>query len=254
MVVALFLLATGSLRAQSPSEAGDQGRALTAQLLDQHPAENYAATGTLKIRDGNGTRTELPAQFQTIITPTNWASVYQVGDTARVYRLTILHADGKPDEYFSSTNPAVPLHGSLPAISSRDARLSGQETMAPFAGSDFWIADLGLEFLHWPEQKVLKKEVKRSRGCTVLESTNPHPAAGGYGRVVSWIDSETGGIVQAEAYDTNGKELKEFYPKDFKKVDGQWRVGMMEMDNDQTSSRSRLEFDLNSETSTPSQK
>ncbi len=114
----------------------------------------------------------------------------------------------------------------------------------PFANSDFWLCDLGLEFFHWPQQKVLKKEIKRSRGCTVLESTNPNPATNGYSRVVSWIDGESGGIVQAEAYDFNGKLLKEFTPKSFKKVNGQWQVGTMQMDNVQTGSRTRLEFDL----------
>ena len=86
--------------------------------------------------------------------------------------------------------------------------------MSPFAGSDFWIADLGLEFFHWPEQKILKKEFRRGRGCMVLESTNPNPSTNGYSRVDSWIDKESGGIVQAKAYDAKGKLLKEFYPKD----------------------------------------
>ncbi len=112
------------------------------------------------------------------------------------------------------------------------------------AGSDFSLADLGLEFFHWPEQKVLKKEVRRSRGCTVLESTNPNPSANGYSRVVSWIDSETLGIVHAEAYDANGKLLKEFDPKSFKKVNGQWELQEMEIRNVQTGSRTRLEFDV----------
>ena len=117
--------------------------------------------------------------------------------------------------------------------------------MIPFANSDFWIADLGLEFFHWPEQKILKKEFARGRGCMVLESTNPNPSANGYSRVVSWIDEETLGIVQAKAYGAQGKLLKEFYPKDFKKVNGQWQLQSMEIDNAQTGSRTRLEFDLN---------
>ena len=116
--------------------------------------------------------------------------------------------------------------------------------MTSFANSDFSLCDLGLEFFHWPEQKILKKEVKRSRGCSVLESTNPDPSTNGYSRVVSWIDEETLGIVQAYAYDAKGKLLKEFYPKDFEKVNGQWQVQEMEMLNDQTGSRSRLVFDL----------
>ena len=113
-----------------------------------------------------------------------------------------------------------------------------------FAESDFSVVDLSLQFFHWPGQRVLKKEVKRSRGCTVLESANPAPPPGGYSRVVCWIDSETLGIVQAYAYDARGKLLKEFYPKDFKKVQGQWQVQSMDINNVQTGSRTRLELDL----------
>jgi len=122
---------------------------------------------------------------------------------------------------------------------------AGRQISNPsFAGSDFSVTDLSLEFFHWPQQVVLKKEVKRSRGCTVLESVNLAPTPASYSRVVSWIDDETLGPVQAEAYDTNGKLLKVFYPKDFKKIKGQWQVGMMDLENVQTHSRTRLVLDL----------
>jgi hypothetical protein len=124
--------------------------------------------------------------------------------------------------------------------------LNDNELMTPFAGSDFWLADLGLEFFHWPEQKVLKKEFRRNCSCVVLESTNPNPATNGYSRVDSWIDEESGGIVMARAYDAQDRLLKEFYPKDVKKVKGQWQVESLEIDNVQTGSRTRLEFDLKS--------
>ena len=118
--------------------------------------------------------------------------------------------------------------------------------MMPFAGSDFRVADLGLEFFHWPEQKVLPNttNLKRGRAYTLLESTNPNSSTNGYSRVLSWIDKETGGILEAEAYDAKGKLLKEFAPKSFKKVNGQWELQEMEIRNVQTGSRTRLEFDL----------
>ncbi len=118
--------------------------------------------------------------------------------------------------------------------------------MTPFAGSDFWVADLGLEFFHWPAQKILPKtaNLKRGRDYTLLESTNPNPSTNGYSRVLSWIDKETGGILEAEAYDASGKLLKEFAPKSFKKINGQWELQEMEIRNVQTGSRTRLEFDL----------
>jgi hypothetical protein len=121
-----------------------------------------------------------------------------------------------------------------------------------FAG-DFGVADLGLEFFHWPKQKILKHEMRRGRACKVLESTNPDLSSTNpfppicYSRVVSWIDNESGGIVQAEAYDAKGKLLKEFAPKSFKKVNGQWELQEMEIRNVQTGTRTRLEFDLKKE-------
>ena len=78
----------------------------------------------------------------------------------------------------------------------------------------------------------------------VLESTNPNPSTNSYSRVVSWIDEESLGIVEAYAYDAKGKKLKNFYPKNFEKVNGAYQVQSLIMDNLQTGSRSRLEFDL----------
>ncbi len=86
--------------------------------------------------------------------------------------------------------------------------------------------------------------MRRGRSCKVLESTNPSPSTNGYSRVVSWIDNESGGIVHAEAYDAKGGLLKEFDPKSFKKVNGQWELQDMEIRNVRTGSRTRLEFDL----------
>ena len=116
--------------------------------------------------------------------------------------------------------------------------------MIPFAGSDFWIADLGLEFFHWPDQRMLYSEMRRSRSCRVLESINPKPAPGVYSRVVSWIDNESGGIVHADAYDSNGKVSKQFDPKDFKKVNGEWQLEGMEIYDRVADSRTRIEFNL----------
>ena len=120
--------------------------------------------------------------------------------------------------------------------------LTDNDTMVPFAGSDFWVADLALNFLHWPEQRLLKTEMRRSRSCRVLESINPKPEPRAYSKVRSWIDLETDGVVHAEAYDFKGELLKEFDPKEFRKVRGQWELQEMEIDNRQTGSRTRIEF------------
>ena len=253
-----------------------QGRKLALQLLEQRPNENFTQTGVLKIRDTKGHTTELPIKCVVLVAPTNWQSIYEVLQTNGTEKLTVTH--------FNS--PRQPLEGDFPDVGTPksesgfpDSRSNQgrhitqlnvlslgtqnrysyqgvadglaikeliQGRLIPFARSDFWQCDLGLEFLHWPAQKILPKttNLKRGREYTLLESTNPSPSTNGYSRVLSWIDKESGGILQAEAYDARGKLLKVFEPKSFKKVNGQWELQEMEIRNVQTGSRTRLEFDL----------
>jgi hypothetical protein len=116
-----------------------------------------------------------------------------------------------------------------------------------FAGSDFSAEDLGLEFLHWPSQRALRAEMSRGRACRVLESVRPPSAApGGYSRVLSWIDLETGGVLQAEAYAAStNRPMKKFALGSFEKVKGQWQLRDMRMRNLRTGTQSELKFELN---------
>jgi Outer membrane lipoprotein-sorting protein len=232
------------------SDAEIQGRQLAQQILKQRPVTNSTQNGILEIRDKNGNRIDIPVKCEAIVSPTmwyyasltNWICIYEAHLTNRLFEvLKVVHRDGFSNQYIHD-------EGSEP----EDAHLQSQSGMlpvnenTPFANSDFWICDLGLEFLHWPEQKILPNptNLKRGRTYTLLESINPNPSTNGYSRVLSYIDKETGGILEAEAYDSHDRLLKEFYPKDFKKVDGQWQLQSMEMDNVQTGSRSWIEFDV----------
>ena len=248
MLVAALLLAGFDATAETTNTLSDaeiQGRQLAQQLLQQQPATNFAQHGVLKIRDANGKRSEILVKCEVIVTTTNWQSLYKAkfGTNATdITTLVVTHCGADSNRYVLFENEQTARIGIVGIHIGMG--LSGNRTMIPFACSDFWLCDLGLEFFHWPAQKILKKEVKRSRGCTVLESMNSEPATNGYSRVVSWIDEETLGIVQAQAFDARGKLLKEFYPKSFKKVNGQWELEDMDIRNVQTGSRTRFEFDL----------
>jgi hypothetical protein len=220
----------------SPAQAESEARALIAEMLSQKPAQTNA--GLLKIRDANGVQRELPMRFEIWSTATSSTSVYEVKDSGpprRELKLTVVHADGRPNQYLLSED-------------GKPARtLTGNEAMIPFAGSDFWVADLGLDFLHWPQQRLTKKEMRRSRFCDVLESVNPQPAAAGYSRVVSWIEQEPPhGIVHADAYDTKGEPVKRFDPKVFEKIRGEYQLQEMEIRTRKSGSRTSIEFDLTS--------
>ena len=232
-----FAVSTLAEPANGVPDPESRGRQLARQLCDARPAENLTNSGVLKIRTAQGDSVNLPVSVSVTVTPTNWSTLYTTGrginaSTSGSARLEILHTPGQPNAYHLSSG-------------------IGGETVVPesaifssFAGSDFGIADLGLEFFRWPAQKLLPNptSLKRGRSFTLLESTNPGPE--GYARVLSWIDQETGGILEAEAYDRQGRLLKVFEPKSFKKVNGQWELQEMEIRNAQAGSRTRLEFDL----------
>ena len=234
----LLCVATNAQTTNGLSDAEIQGRQLARQLCEAPPTGNFTNTGVLQIRDGSGNRTNLNFYSEIFVTESSWWTSYRValntGTNIDSFIITkVIHSTGQPNTYY--------LHEGFcgQAFSDKNAAV-------PFANSDFWLCDLGLEFFHWPAQKILPKTttLKRSREYTLLESTNPNPPPNGYSRVVSWIDKESGGILQAEAYDAQGKLLKVFEPKSFKKVNGQWELQEMEIRNVQTGSRTRLEFDL----------
>ncbi len=221
----------------NPVEAEKQGRALVAELLVQRPEQNTTNTGTVRIRDAAGKERDIPVRFEITATPTNWISTYETltpeKEPGRV-KLTVIHAPGQPNQYqlVSCTN-GVPK------------QLTPDQTMIPFAGSDFWVADLGLEFLHWPKQRLLRKEMRHSKSCDVLESINPAPVPGGYARVVSWITIEPPhGIVHADAYDAPGEVLKRFDPKSLEKIQGEYQLEEMEIRNRKTGTQTVIKFNL----------
>ena len=246
---AFLLIATSAIAAQErvappkpidPVEAAKQGRELVEDILEQRPTKSFTNTGVLRIRRDDS-QMEIPVEFNITVTPTNWLARYDASLTnGQVEELEVEHgvASNHYFHHLGSTDAKRLVRQQL-SVFPGDAN-------EKFANSDFWLCDLGLEFFHWPDQKVLKTQLRKTRACKVLESTNPNPVPGAYSRVVSWIDVETEGILHAEAYDAQGKLLKEFDTKKFKKIKGEWQLEEMEIRNVQTGSRSQIEFDLDS--------
>jgi hypothetical protein len=220
-----------------PAEGERQARTLVARLLSEKPDQPSTNSGVLEIKDSKGNQHSLKVRFEIIPTPTNWLNTYVCTENTNggADQLTIVHRDSQSNQYLLASSQ----------VQSTPQSLSGDDLMAPFAGSDFWLADLGLEFLHWPKQRVLKKQMRKGLSCDVLQSINPQSGANRYSRVVSWIAinrPEDIVIVHAEAYDTHNKLLKEFDPKKVEKVNGLWQLEEMEIRNRQTGSRTKIEF------------
>jgi len=196
------------------------------------PAERAEYKGKLRIAHG-ASETQVPVTFILAPDAGQWHSVYKTSkaDATDSEKLNVVHKRGQPNIY---------LYGRA----GKEKTLKPEEAFLPFGASDFWLVDLGLDFFNWPVQRVLKGEMKLSRYAYVLESRLNKVPANGYSRVVSWIDRETGGPLAAEAYDANGKLLKEFNVRRFKKVKGQWQLREMRIRNVQARSTTTIEFDF----------
>lgn len=224
----------------SPAEGAREARSLLSNLLSQKPNDNVTNSGVLKIRDAERRERTVPARFDITVQPGGWLNAYtaQATDGTPAQKLTVLHRDGAPDEY---------LYSVVAGTNATTRALKGNDLMLPFAGSDFWAVDLGLEFLRWPQQRVLKKQMRKNLFCDVLQSTNPNPKPGAYSRVLSWIAVNRPDevvVVHAEAYDNQDRLLKEFDPKKVQKVNGAWQLEEMEIRNRQAGTRTRIEFNL----------
>ena len=185
---------------------GLNGPDLAAELRSLMPAESTMGKGALRIREPDGRRHSIPFRYRIVLDQDVWHSVYERPPTGDIpgEKLAVVHSPDQPNRYLLWKNWRPD------DITQEPELLLGSEAMVPFAGSDFWLADLGLEFLHWPEQELvtdLKIRMRKGRPCRILDSTNPASDAGGYLRVRSWIDTRTGQPILAEAYDAEGRQV-----------------------------------------------
>lgn len=230
-------------RAQEAYPTGpDAGRDLAATLTSMRPVEDTDWRGVMKISGRNHKTISVPVTCQTVASggPT-WTVTYTAGATngQGAEKLEIIFSTNAPPQYlYARAASATEAPGDMKA-------LTGAAADVPFGGSDFWLSDLGFEFYHWPDQNRLKGEMERGKPCFVLESTDPHPAPVGYGRVKVWVEKESGAPMEADAYGADGRWLKKFELGSVEKVNGRWELKDLEIHNEQTGSRTRLVFDLN---------
>lgn len=225
------------------AKAEAEGAALVTKMLAMKPSESVTNSATLHVRVNRTNQFEVPISIEVQVGETNWTTTYRTltGTSSVTSALTFTCSA-------STSNTYELRHDKGDATETK--RLHGAEAMVPFAGSDFWVADLGLEFLHWPVQRLVKKELCRGESCYRIESIAPPSQTNGYVRVVSWMDIDSFnagfvGLVQVQTYDASRKMLKEFRPITFKKVKGEYQVEELKMENFRTGSETVLRFHLN---------
>jgi len=226
------------------SKAEVDGRAFVSELLRMVPREELDGSATIQRRGPKGRLPELRANLQIYhLQDVNgtWANVFTAvgGEAAEgeVRAFAVYRQKGKRSKYSTEVDKMRVADAFMKSF-------TGDASMQPFAGSDFWIADFGFEFLAWDDQRKVKEEMQRSQWCVVLESRNLKPAKNGYSRIKAWFDKDTNGLVQAYAYDADGKWLKIFKPTSFKKIEGQYHLKEMEIRNVQTRTVTKIIYNL----------
>jgi hypothetical protein len=187
----------------------------------------------------------VPIVCRTIVQGDRWQTIYESKGSEGIpaERLVITRTHGGRNQY------AYARAASVGAPAPEPKPISTEQAYVPFAQSDFWLTDLGLEFIFWPQQARLKGELRLGRDCYVLQSENPN--APQVIRIKSFIDKEsvaqgTAGILVAEGFDARNKLVKEFslHGSSFKKVNGHLVLERMDIHNAKTHSQTVLKFDL----------
>jgi hypothetical protein len=234
-----FLLGAGmatSAFGQSPAipDPVRAGQEIATRLRQAGPSKSVSFTGTMVVVRPNQTN-QFPIASSIVVGKTNWQIEYVAGSGTARETLTIVHQPGSSNVYYCCE----------PLTTNRAPRpLSRAELFQPFAGSDFWRVDLGLDFFFWPQQRQIKNQMRRGRACRVLESQESAPTPGGYSRVVSWLDVETDGLLRAEAYDLQGQLRKEFLVGSYRKVNGEYHLEEITIRRPEGREETRIRFDL----------
>jgi hypothetical protein len=247
----VFLLgASALLQAQAPASVPEpDGPTLATMLCSMEPLENSEVRGRLQVKQKKNAY-EAPMTCKVIRKTGSWESVFEAGASQKTgpEKLVIIHIPGKENQYLyaRAEKPSAPLP-ELQSISADRAATTG------FAGSDYSLADLGLDFLRWPKQQRLPDATRLDRPCYVLESVNER--ASEIVRVRSFIDKEYSGMLGSqgfpallvvEGFDIHNKDVvKEFslHGSSFKKVNGRYQLEKMEISNEKTDSQTVMRFD-----------
>lgn len=203
-----------------------EGERLATRLREMRPEKALTNYAVLKIRGLEG-RKSVPVIIYTVPNTNGWEVRYEVSaPTSRSEVLSIQHTVNRQPLYKSN---GLETNG-----------LVNQRKGNRFAGSDFYREDLGMEFLHWKNQRIIGRELSNGRICDILESRSDGLEI--YKSVRSWVDVRLGVILSAEAYDERQIRLKQFSVTHFREVEDQWIFSLSIVDS-RTGSKTELSYE-----------
>jgi hypothetical protein len=144
---------------------------------------------------------------------------------------------GSDELIFSFTNPTEVLrltlndNGSNLTLQSgdRERTISGARLNDSVRGTDITYQDLALRFLYWKNSRVEGEQNIRTFPCWMILLQQNNPAIA-YASVRVWVAKESGALLRAEAFDTQGRVLKKFEVISGQKIEGKWFLKQMRIE------------------------
>jgi hypothetical protein len=114
------------------------------------------------------------------------------------------------------------------------------ELPAPLRATAMSWADLTLDFLWWRDGTVAGRQEVRGQPCYVVDLRPPAGGRPPYARVRLWIDTRACVMLQAEGYTAAGERLRRLTVKSVKRLDDQWMIKDLEVEQFPQTVRTRL--------------
>ena len=154
------------------------GEDLALSIRNSIPSENISINASMEVTLKNRKRLKTALTIETkLLGKDEFLTIYKTKLEKNFTTWEIRRKIGHPNKY----NIEQPKN---------DAEKK-QNLYIELAGSSFTLADFGLEFLHWPNQKTIRKQRRKSRLCNVLESKPAKAIKVEYSRVHSWVDEKS---------------------------------------------------------------
>lgn len=97
-------------------------------------------------------------------------------------------------------------------------------------GTDINYEDLSMRFLYWPHAKIIGEDTLNFQKCWIVRMVNPD-GRGPYGTVDAWVAKSSGTMMKMEAYNPQGKKLKQFLVRKGQKYKGAYILKQMRVES-----------------------
>ena len=95
--------------------------------------------------------------------------------------------------------------------------------------TDINYEDLSMRFLYWPNAKIIGEDSFSLQKCWQVRVTNPD-GRGPYGTVDVWVAKSSGAMMKMEAFDAQGRKVKQFLVRKGQKYQGAYILKQMRVE------------------------